>query len=529
MVGAIAVAAFAVHLIVVTVIRNNGWDDGSITLAFSRTFAASGRIALTPASEEVEGFSSVAWFAIMAVAAVMGLDDFDSMVRTSQVVAGLCAAGAAAVFFVTARRFVSARVAAVTAVALFVTAPFLNETMNGMEMSLLAGLVLGLVHQLTGERPTTRALVLLSFLAATVRFEAALYLCCAAAVVWWFPAARREAVAIAGGAIGGIAATAVLRWVFFQELLPNTIAAKQWPPYSQDGLGAFLVSRARAAAEPFLPLAVAGLVVLALMWLSRRRLTWRQDASSPLRTVTAFCLAYVGAVFAFNVAIGWNLGYIGRMQLSALPLLVLAGMYIVQRAGFGWTLARTGLTAAGLVLGSMVFLQWANVGYALGPGTEQGTEVRVTPDGYRKAGDAVERIAAELGRDSLTFLTPDIGGSSLAAPTLRILDLGLLANRQLAEEGFENFDGYLAEQRPDVIEAHGTWAQESGIYRSPAFLGDYTPVVVDDMWLWMRNELAADLPSGSPPDGDLTELRYRGDPGDERFLESVDVDPVYVR
>ena len=31
------------------------WDDGAITLAFSKTFASSGKIALTPVSEIVEG------------------------------------------------------------------------------------------------------------------------------------------------------------------------------------------------------------------------------------------------------------------------------------------------------------------------------------------------------------------------------------------------------------------------------------------------------------------------------------------
>lgn len=43
-----------------------GWDDGAITLAFARTFADPGHIALTPGSEVVEGFSSPLWFLLAA-------------------------------------------------------------------------------------------------------------------------------------------------------------------------------------------------------------------------------------------------------------------------------------------------------------------------------------------------------------------------------------------------------------------------------------------------------------------------------
>ena len=68
---AIVVAAqFAALIAVSLLIGDNGWDDGAITLAFAKTFAHHGLVALTPHSETVEGFSSVSWFLLNALAAL---------------------------------------------------------------------------------------------------------------------------------------------------------------------------------------------------------------------------------------------------------------------------------------------------------------------------------------------------------------------------------------------------------------------------------------------------------------------------
>jgi len=61
----------AVLLAVCLYIGDNGWDDGAITLAFARTLAGHGRVALTPRSEAVEGFSSVSWLLLNALAGLV--------------------------------------------------------------------------------------------------------------------------------------------------------------------------------------------------------------------------------------------------------------------------------------------------------------------------------------------------------------------------------------------------------------------------------------------------------------------------
>ncbi|WP_143052479.1 hypothetical protein [Streptomyces sp. cf386] len=85
-------ATFFTHAALALFIGANGWDDGSITLAFARTFADSGQIALTPASETVEGFSSPLWFLLMAGTFRVLPLDFDGMILASQLWSGIFAA-----------------------------------------------------------------------------------------------------------------------------------------------------------------------------------------------------------------------------------------------------------------------------------------------------------------------------------------------------------------------------------------------------------------------------------------------------
>lgn len=519
-----AAAVFAVHAIVAFFIRNSGWDDGAITLAFARTFASEGRIALTPSSEEVEGFSSVAWFLLMSGAAKLGLSDFDTLIRTSQVVAALCSAWAAGLLHSLLRAYMQPAAAAILAVCVFCSGPFLNESMNGMEMSLLA--LVALLIAWTLGRPAPRqnaALLTLGLLASTVRVEATIYVVGAAAAVW-FLGRRRLAGQLAAGAIIGTALQAVLRLSYFGSLLPNTLIAKRHAPYSADGLGAAVSLRFDAAMEPFFPFLLALLALGVLLVASRRQIDVRRFSARRLSMVVAFAVGYVLFVWAFNAAIGRNWGYAGRMQLSAFPLAVVAVAAVLRQVGARWRLSWAAVVASAALIGSMYFLQHQHVREAW----DGDTALTVTPAEYRTTGEAADQLRRHLGTDTISFLTPDIGGAGLCCPRLEILDLGLLTNSRLARTGYEGLDAYLADVRPDVIETHGLWSQHSGIYASRTFLEEYTPAVVDGTWLWVRHDLVGRLPAGGTPPADLTQLRYRGDPVDEDFLRTTDRRPVVV-
>jgi hypothetical protein len=132
----------------------------------------------------------------------LGAGSYDSLIVTAQLASALCASAGAAMFFTVARRHVGQTTAAVAAVAVFISAPFLNESMNGIEMSLLALVALALVGLLDGP-PRIGALATLGALASTARFEAAGYVLLAAAVLFPMARVRRGAVAVAAGAVAG--------------------------------------------------------------------------------------------------------------------------------------------------------------------------------------------------------------------------------------------------------------------------------------------------------------------------------------
>ena len=54
----------------------NAWDDGAITLAYSRTWADFGRYSVTPVSEVAEGYSSTAWMLLNGVVRMLVDLDF---------------------------------------------------------------------------------------------------------------------------------------------------------------------------------------------------------------------------------------------------------------------------------------------------------------------------------------------------------------------------------------------------------------------------------------------------------------------
>src|SRR5579863_5987461 len=83
--------ALGLQILMITLLARlvgtQGWDDGAITLAYSRTFADTGRFALTAVSEQVEGISSVSWFLINAFFSLFH-PTFEGAILASQLAAG---------------------------------------------------------------------------------------------------------------------------------------------------------------------------------------------------------------------------------------------------------------------------------------------------------------------------------------------------------------------------------------------------------------------------------------------------------
>lgn len=529
------------------------WDDGAITLAFARTLAQNGRFALTPLSEVVEGSSSLLWTGLMAALHHLLRPDFLGFIRLSQLAAWAALALTGVLLF---RRLASTgldgwqRLVLVCLLGLLPN--FLAEVLNGMEMTLTAGLLLLFWLGLERRASWTYLVVPLLLL---VRFEAIFYLGFALALATvWVPAAPAAPDNAAGPSFRGwlvrlglvallcFGLITLLRWTVFQDLLPNTVWAKMHWPYSVRGDGLRRVGGKLLGLGEFV-LVTAPLLALMLLGLWQRRV--RAPAMLPGATL-------VLSFAVFGAITGENWGYLGRMCLPCLPLLLLLAALLQGAAPaefapsrLAW-LARWRAWAAQqglfrvLVMGLLAMqlgnaMVWAREGLVLVKGAHfqgllppavsravdgrlpgiRGDWSGMTPANYRVTGEAVDRLRQKLGLPSLVYMVPDVGGVGLCCEALRIVDSALLTHRTLARQGFAALPAVLAQERPDVIETHSLWTVVTDLYALPQFQRDYRPLVWDNTLLWLRQDHHARLMAQSegrrqrlnPQDG-LPGVRY---------------------
>lgn len=493
-----------------------GWDDGAITLAFAKTFAATGRIALTPASETVEGFSSPAWFALNAALARLN-PSFEQAIALSQAAAGLFL-GAALLFAWLLGRAISLHrdttLAVLVILALF--GPAVAEIANGMEMTLHAASGLALIYAIHARKAGGWiAFAAIVFLAS--RFEAMVYYAGIVAPLLWERRYRAFVVlVIMGLAIVGL--QLALRYAVLGELVPNTIYAKMHPPYTFPGI-AGLWNRVRGGMEvvmALLPLVLGTAAALAAS--PRLRADWRAQLRPPSRIApwVIRLLAPIVTITLFAFVTGKNWGYTGRMSFLALPCgLLLTGMLFdrlrTDAAAAGQSRARVALVTGPVMIIALSWIQSARppLGVALqtmgGGQAALDAAIEINPATYRKTGLAAERIRRMAGLKTLVLLTADVGGVGLCCSAIRVVDTGLLTNHQLAHEGLQSFPQLFARERPHVLELHLGWAEALNIYENPAFLASYQPALVNNTRFFVRQDLIAPLIAGGARMCELTE------------------------
>ncbi len=275
----------------------SSWDDGAITAAFAQTLAHSGRIALTPTSVTVEGFSSITWFLLLSIPAFVTHHP-DILLEWMKALSALFAALSLVALYAIARRQFAARSSAAVAVLLFAfSLTVLNEIRDGMEMNLATFLLLLLFHILTREQGRGRVLYasLVGWLLLLTRFEAPLQLGLLAVgllyVAYLQPetatagpgtllkamahgATRKEIFRVGALIVVGFVLIEVWRHHTFGVWMPNTVYAKRYAPYSERlHSTAAIRSRWSAFQEPFavleFPFVVAALA--AFLALGRKK------------------------------------------------------------------------------------------------------------------------------------------------------------------------------------------------------------------------------------------------------------------
>jgi hypothetical protein len=183
------------------------------------------------------------------------------------------------------------------------------------------------------------------------------------------------------------------------------------------------------------------------------------------------------------------------MQLFALPFVLIGAglLFDAQTQDLSGLRRRLILTlAAALSIEASAFLSARETLAALNT-PRAADDLGVTPANYRITGTVVEDLRRRLELPRIVFMTPDIGGVALCCDRLRIVDLGMFANRRLAHSGYAAAAEVLASERPDVVEAHEVWVKSSGLLSLPAFEAGYTPLMAGRTRLYLRNDHAQAL------------------------------------
>jgi hypothetical protein len=463
------------------------WDDAAITAAFSRTWAQSGRFALTPVSQTVEGYSSALWFLLLSVPYFFTHHPDAGLIWMkilSAVFAALCLP---LIYRIALRQFAN-QTAAMVSVLLFAFCFTTHQEIdNGMEMNMAAFLLLLLFHLLT--RPETRHRVIYASIVVCLllltRFEMPFMLgllFCGFLYAGWRrrpdTVPPRDLWIIFAVAALFFGATAVWRHHVFGEWMPNTIYAKRFLPYKDWSTPTkFLQTRLLALNEPIrvlrFPMAIA--VAVCAWGLYSERLSW----ASLSRVHPAFWLLALGC-FLFGAMFGQNWGHAGRMIAAMIPFLILTvvGMCVVavpDRRSLTWVFGVV------LVAHSLVWLRHAIHPFHI-----------VSMEDIEPVGFGADAIRAALHQDRLVVMMSDVGSSSLCCAQLAVVDSGLLSDPTLARTGWDGFASYFGQARPELVETHYFWAQDEHIYNGD-LLDGYSIVASNGVRFFLRDDLYAKL------------------------------------
>jgi len=475
----VVVVQCAALIAVCAIIGDNAWDDGAITLAFARTFARSGHIALTPHSEIVEGFSTISWFLVNAAVA-LARPSFHGAIFASQILAALSIAGSTALLARTCALLDLDRLlSTLTVVAFAAWGCSFAEAANGMEMGLLAAVMLVIVNELLRPRPRLSWLCAGVVVAAMTRLEAVLYVGLAGLAVVGVPRRRAFWAMLASGA-GALALLTGWRLAVFADVLPNTFWAKRWPPYASLGLDGRLIGLVE------LPIFFIGpLLALMIAW------RWGLDFGRALRgrgRTVAILAAPIGGALLMGALTGEHWGTYGRMPYFAVPLALVLFALVFS----AWLNAGRPRRRVAVVIGAFV----ASIATSMGgfptgslAAARDGGAFGVTPHTYAETGRIMRRLAAAAELPHATVMTADVGGLALCCDELRIVDLGLLSNRTLAHRGPQGLAEVLAAEQPDLIEAHWKWTVDGTLYQLPYFR-HYAPAFIGGTKLWIRRDVA---------------------------------------
>jgi hypothetical protein len=482
---AIPLFVFALH---VTLFGTWIDDDAGISFAYARNLAAGHGLVSQPGAARVEGYSNPLW--VLLISALIRLGLFH-VVWTPKLVAFFLTAGSFAIVTTALARAGFSSGVATAALTLVALQPsFVIWSASGLEnplyVFLLCLLMLGVAHFLTDSSPSWKAAffagLVVAGLAAT-RPDGAIFLALVPLTLLLRALTRRELrpwlalfIAHSTVAVTLVGAIVGFRWLYFNDVFPNTYYMKGGPTLASIGSTVWLlpdtVLKIRELAQNiagakgatwFLVLVFAGttflisvrhfhriLAVLALFsaFSCVVYLLLPEDWMGEYRFASPFFLFF----YTYVVTLVWSLCELTMRTLAA-------------RRTFAIVLAL-------LIAGTLIQVARRSVAFAHKPTVP----LAVVAEGF---GHRYNRVAAALGIEGASLLAPDMGGTLLYSK-LAVFDLAGLCDRTIARTIGKDqrafYDYVFVRLRPTFIHVHPGWTKLANLDGDERFRRDYVPI-----------------------------------------------------
>jgi hypothetical protein len=452
-------------------------DDAFIIFRYARNFVRGDGLSFNPGGARVEGFSTVAWFWVSALAIKLGIKDVLTAVKVVGLV--LYAGTIVAVWALAGGLDRRARATTLIAPLLVATNPFLAyHAVAGLETPLHVGMIVCAALAILGLRSHPRvafpALVLSLALLPWTRPESFGYigpLLLAAEIHYRDDRAPRRLVLRAMWVVAiSIAVLVAQRWLIFGDVLPNTVHAKSAGPSGQETWA----GGARYVGHFFDALLVPADVAIYLLLIASLVVSFR--------TLDLVLLAPVVCSIVFSIAVrgDWMFSY--RFLLPAAPFVAALVARAATRALDRWpwrglTLVRrvvvvaiAGLLGMWIVQQSLVRTErsgedsfgrnWKPLLWPtrIAAGIHEGFPARLA---------GVTRWSIEHLAPSRVIATGDIGFPAWTS-NARIVDLAGLTDKDLARivpaRDLPAYARALARRDPDVIVLRVSGTRPDALY-----------------------------------------------------------------
>ena len=485
---AVLLLVLAVFFVLVARAWPNTWDDSGITLAFSRNLARYGDIFPTPLNGRVEGYSSFLWMALNALFFRLGLQE-NSVVTLAKIISTGFALINILLFWKLITANLRTPVYRVTALTLFAINTYtIASAIDGMETSLYAFLVL-LTYFLYKRYKTNRAFYLFFTISGAllilVRHEGVLFL--APFVGEMLIRHRKDFLKEPFLYFWAFVFLTYHLWhyLFFGELLTNPMLAKRYWPYRPDfeNWTAFISYYFIPVFDFFFRYIIL-FICLPIYYFLRKK---PKTGSETRENWTLINLIVLVSVFLMLIT-GANWGAAARLSYPGLVFLLLLLFSKIDDAEL---FAQSKVLQIGLAFGLLINF------VILFESVSQTTPDLITLAGVERRASVLVAAKIALGHPEITFAGADMGGLLLYhSDGLKIVDLGLLCDKELAQNGYAHYDEYVFEQsRPEIIGAVGFWLIP--LRQAAEFTRSYFPVMVitgrDKQIFYMRKDVIAEL------------------------------------